>query len=110
MMNLLIVTFSLRNQLKNYEPFYVAIRGNSLNWWHFIEQTMVVSTPLDIAAFCDQLYPHIETTDSLLVAKITPHMFQGWLPLSAWEWLNRVSAEERAATVEHPALPFPPGS
>jgi hypothetical protein len=42
-MKLLLVTFSLRNQSKDYESFFVALRGNALQWWHFIEQTCVVA-------------------------------------------------------------------
>jgi hypothetical protein len=105
-MKVLLVTFSLRNTLKNYDDFFVALRGNALNWWHFIEQTCVVSTYLDADSFARKLYPHIEATDSLLVAEIRPHEFQGWLPRAAWDWLNQVS---RAASSKPPTLPgLPP--
>jgi hypothetical protein len=48
------------------------------------------------------LVPHIETTDSLLVVKVVPHEFQGWLPTAAWQWLSAVSDSGL------PQLPFPP--
>jgi len=91
-MNLLLVTFSLRNATRDYGPFFVALRGNSLQWWHYIEQTCVVVTVFDHDAFAKKLVPHLALNDSLLVAKLTPHEFQGWLPKEAWEWLNTVSA------------------
>jgi hypothetical protein len=91
-MKLLLVTFSLRNSLRDYSDFFVNLRGNALNWWHFIEQTCVVSTRLDANSFAQKLIPYIEKTDSLLVAEIKPHEFQGWLPPAAWEWLNQTSS------------------
>jgi hypothetical protein len=39
--------------------------------------------------FAQQLDPHIETTDRLLVVGITGER-QGWLPEKAWEWLNSI--------------------
>jgi hypothetical protein len=100
-MKLLLLTFSLRNPKKDYEPFFVALRGNALNWWHFIEQTCVVSTEKDANSYAHLLYPHLEKTDSLLVAEIQPFEFQGWLPPAAWDWLNATSA-----TISPPAPPL----
>jgi hypothetical protein len=102
---LLLVTFSLRNRTKDYNPFLVALRGNVLQWWHFIEQTCVVATEHNVQSLTNELLPHIETTDSLLVVELTPHQMQGWLPAVAWEWLNNVS---ETITPKQPALPFSP--
>jgi hypothetical protein len=90
-LRLLLVTFSLRNANKDYTDFFVTLRGNALNWWHFIEQTCVVTTYRDPDALARLLIPHMEKTDSLLVTQITPHQFQGWLPQEAWDWLGDVS-------------------
>lgn len=107
-MKLLLVTFSLRNPLKDYSDFFVALRGNALNWWHFIEQTCVVSTQLDADSFARKLFPYLETTDSLLVTEIQAHQFQGWLPKSAWDWLNQVSTTIAPKNPLLPRLPTPP--
>jgi hypothetical protein len=100
-MNLLLVTFALRNKHRDYEQFFVELRGNSVNWWHFIGQTAVVSSHLDADSFAKKLIQQIETTDSLLVVKVEPHQFQGWLPPQAWDWLNSVSESIK------PTLPSP---
>jgi len=94
-LNLFLVTFSLRNTSKDYNPFFVALRGNALQWWHFIEQSCVVTTNHNVNSYVQQLVPHIEVTDSLLVVEITPYEFQGWLPQQAWDWLNQVSASKK---------------
>ena len=103
-MNLLLVTFSLRNREKDYEPFFVALRGNALQWWHFIEQTCVAYTAYSPDNYAKKLFPFILKTDSLLVVKITPHDFQGWLPKEAWDWLTSTS---NVIQPQYPALPFP---
>ena len=113
-MKLLLVTFSLRNLNKDYNSFFVTVRGNVYNWWHFIEQTIVVSTSFDAESFAHLLYPHLETTDSLLVVEIQPHQFQGWLPKAAWDWLWNTSwkiAEEKkllSSETVPSVLPPPP--
>jgi hypothetical protein len=109
-MRLLLVTFALRNPNKDYSPFFVALRGNALNWWHYIEQTCVVSTQLTADSFAQQLFPHMETTDSVLVTEIQPHKFQGWLPQAAWSWLNDTSnkIESSASRSTLASLPPPP--
>jgi hypothetical protein len=96
MLNLLLVTFSLRNPNKDYSQFLVALRGNAQQWWHFIEQSCVVTTHHDVDSLSKALLPHMEKTDSLLVVEITPHQFQGWLPKEAWDWLTQVSTQKSA--------------
>jgi hypothetical protein len=106
---LLLVTFALRNIEKDYEPFFVALRGNALQWWHFILQTCVVATTYSAGDFATLLTQHIEAADSLLVVEIQPHEFQGWLPKAAWDWLNQVSEVIKPRTALS-ALPPRPSS
>ncbi len=106
--NLLLVTFSLRNPAKNYESFFVALRGNAVQWWHYIEQTSIVATTHDVNEFSRRLYPHMEDTDSLLVVTLplSPDAYNGWLPKDAWAWVNRMSAEiEKSQTSLFPPPP-----
>lgn len=105
-MRILLVTFSLRNTARDYSPFFVALRGNVLQWWHFIEQTCVVFTHHDASNLTKALLPHIEKSDSLLVVQIEPHQFQGWLPQQAWDWLTGVS--EATAPTQRTLPPPPP--
>src|SRR5690242_19808780 len=112
-MNLLLVTFSLRNQLKDYDSFFVTLRGNASQWCHYIEQTFLVRTPYDVQEFCNRLYPHMEKTDSLLVVKMDGAQRQGWLPQEAWDWMNQVQPPKPPAAPQilspvKPLLPPPP--
>ena len=92
-MNLLLVTFSLRDTTHDYSQFFVALPGNSVQWWHFIEQTCVVLTYHSPNQFSENILPYLLKTDSLLVAKIEPYQFQEWLPKGAWNWLHSASSQ-----------------
>ena len=108
-MNFYLVTFSLRNPLRDYDPFFVALRGNVAQWCHYIEQTMIVVTPYSAAELQKRLIPHIEITDALLIVPM-PDATQlaGLLPREAWEWLYGVSQSLRGQQ-GLPAIPAPPG-
>ncbi len=86
-MSVLLITHALNNKLKNYSPFYAAIKGNCDAWWHYFDATWIVSTNHSADEYAKLLYPHMETTDRLLVVQITADK-QGWLPKDAWDWLN----------------------
>ncbi len=90
------MTFSLRNPSRDYSSFLIVLRGSSLQWWHFIEQTCIVTTSLTVAELTNLLLPYIETTDSLLFTEVDPACVsyaRGWLPKEAWDWLRGVAAK-----------------
>jgi hypothetical protein len=106
--NLLLVTFSLRNPAKDYDPFFVALRGNSVQWCHYIEQTMIVSTPYSATDLQKKLVPCIELTDNLLIVPMPDAiLLTGLLPREAWNWLHAVSKVRREESL--PPIPLPPG-
>lgn len=100
-MHLLLVTFALRNQLRDYESFFVTVRGNSVQWCHYIENTILVYTPYPATDFTKKLLPHFEITDSILVVPVTAPL-NGWLPPDAWNWINAIIGGQV------PKLPAPP--
>lgn len=92
--NVLLVTFSLNNPLRNYEQFFVTLRGTSIQWWHYIPQTCIVVTTLNLDELAFRLGAHIEGTDSLLIVPIGPDS-SGQLPMEAWNWINQVTGSNR---------------
>lgn len=108
-LHLLLVTFALRNPNKDYSDFFVSLRGNSINWWHFIEQTTIVTARMNADDFAQKLYPHMEVADSLLVFEVDLSKAQGWLPKMAWDWLvvasDKVSKEKTAEIAVFTPLP-----
>jgi len=96
--NLLLVTFALRNPQRDYDSFFVTLRGNSAQWLHYIDSTIVVYTPYSPDALITRLMPHFERTDSVLIVPITSPI-NGWLPQEAWNWIT-----ERMNTVAQQKL------
>jgi hypothetical protein len=89
MTRVLLVTYTLRNKFKSYDPLFEAIKANSTRWFHYIDSAWVVETILTADQFAHKLYPFIEQPDYLLVVRII-NDHQGWLPKEAWDWLNSI--------------------
>jgi hypothetical protein len=85
--NLLLVTFALRNAQKDYDSFFVTLRGNSAQWLHYIDSTFVVYTPYSPDDLVKRLVPHFEPTDSVIIVPVTSPL-NGWLPKDAWDWIT----------------------
>jgi hypothetical protein len=86
-LSVLIITFAHRSPLTDYGPFFNAIKNNGSQWWHYMDSTWIVVTSYSPTEFAQLLYPHIDSDDRLLVARLSGD-YQGWLPADAWEWLN----------------------
>lgn len=86
-MALLLVTYELNTEGKDYKPFFKAIKDNSNGWWHYLDKTWVSNTSLSADAFARKLFPYITKKDHLLVFKLQKE-HQGWLPEDAWKWFD----------------------
>ena len=93
-MNILLVTFALRNPLKDYDSFFVALRGNAAQWLHYIDSTIIVYTPYSPDELIHRLLPHFEATDSILIVPITLPI-NGWLPPDAWKWITERASQQK---------------
>ncbi len=89
-MPVLLITYTLKNNEKDYSQLFEAIKNNSNGWWHYLKDAWIVNSSLDHQEYADRLYPFIEKTDYFLVVKITKN-YQGWLPKDAWDWLNKLN-------------------
>ena len=89
-MALFFVSYDLRTPDHDYTPFFIALRGAADMWWHFLTNTWLVTTNLDVDVYTQLLMPHITTQDSLLVMEVKG-WGQGWLPREAWDWIRKNS-------------------
>lgn len=89
-MPVLLVSYELKNKARDYTQFFNAIKSNSTTWMHYLGNTWVVESHLNATQYAQKLYPFFETTDFLLVVRITRER-QGWLPKEAWDWFNKVT-------------------
>ena len=68
--------------------------GTIIDWWHYIDNTYIVVTKLDINSIHNIIFPEVPHRN-LFIIEIHPKNFQGWLPKNAWSWLNKYSRTTR---------------
>lgn len=71
-------------------------------WWHFLEDTWLLSTDLDAKGILQKLRPHIDEESNLLIVEAGED-FAGWLPKKAWAWIreHRGQAASKDALSAH---------
>jgi hypothetical protein len=84
---ILIVNYALKNQFKDYEPLFSAIRDCGA-WWHFMDGTWIVSTVYTPQVVSAHLQQFIDTKNDFLLVVQLQKNYEGWLPKDAWNWLN----------------------
>jgi hypothetical protein len=84
----LLITYDLKKPGQNYSALHEAIKECG-DWWHYLESTWIVVTPLNVDQASRALRQHIDTNDRLFVVRLRSYDSRdGWLPQEAWDWLN----------------------
>ena len=86
MYKLFAICYDLKSPLKNYGPFFEAIK-KSQKWWHYLDKTWLVYTNETPEQMAEKLRPHINDNDFFLVIEVRKNS-NGWLPKDAWSWIN----------------------
>ncbi len=87
-MPLLLITYDLKTPNHDYNALFEGIKGNSIAWWHFLENTWLIKTTRDVDSVGRGLLKYITTNDRLLVIDVHG-IGQGWLPTDAWDWIRK---------------------
>ncbi len=80
------VNYDLRAPGRDYAGLYEAIKRCGA-WWHYLGSTWLIDTGLSAQGVWENLAPHIDGKDYVLVIGVTPER-QGWLPEDAWKWIR----------------------
>ncbi len=80
------INYDLKRPGQNYQALHEAIKSCG-DWWHFLDSTWLVDTNLDAQGIWNSLAGHVDKNDILLIIGVTRN-YQGWLPRSAWDWIN----------------------
>lgn len=87
----LLVSYDLKGApAESYEALFEALKANP-GWWHYLESTWLLVTDRTSVQLAEQLRPHLDQNDRLLVIEVVPR-YSGWLPQKAWEWMRRQMA------------------
>lgn len=74
--------------LKDYSPFYSAIKSISGVWWHYLKNSWLVKSDLDAKEIYNAVRMHLHQGDRVLVVEVTEN-YCGWLPSEAWPWIYK---------------------
>lgn len=86
-MRTVLITYDLRTPGKDYGALVEEIKSIGA-WWHYLQSTWIVVTPLEARQVCERLRTRIDSNDHLLVVTIHARDgMDGWLPKAAWDWL-----------------------
>jgi hypothetical protein len=69
-MNTVLIGYDLDGPTKDYVGLAEAIEALG-RWWHHLDSTWIVKTPLSARSVCSRLTPHIGAADKLFVVDIT---------------------------------------
>jgi len=80
------VNYDLKRPGQNYTKVHEAIKSCGA-WWHYLDSTWLIDTSLSAEEVWKRVSPHADTNDNFLIIGVTSD-YQGWLPKSAWDWIN----------------------
>jgi hypothetical protein len=81
------INYDLKKPGRDYSGLYDAIKASGHAWWHYLGSTWLVDTSLNANQIWEQLRPHVDGNDSILIIGVTRD-YSGWLTQEAWDWIN----------------------
>lgn len=85
-MNTILIGYDLNRQGQRYGELIEKIKELGSTWWHCLDSTWIVKTPLDQVQVRDALLPLMDSNDEVLVVNITGDA-------AAWAGLNQECSE-----------------
>lgn len=68
------------------------------SWWRYLRSVWLVDTDMTVDQMTAKLLEHMREEDNLFIIGVQGP-YQGWLPESAWQWLDKAAAERKLTTV-----------
>ena len=78
---------SFNNHLVRERMNYLLNVGYITDWWYYVDNTYLVICTLDANTLCNEIYPYVNR--NCLIVEVKPENAQGWLPMDAWNWINK---------------------
>jgi len=85
-----LITYDLNAEGQDYNLLYEKIKSLG-EWFHPLESVWFLRPLLNILSATDistTLRDDMDNNDSLFVVEISGKDRQGWMPKTAWKWLN----------------------
>lgn len=87
----LLISYEIKNKSRDLTALKDTIKS-AKTWWHHMGNVWIVQTDLSPDDWYKKLVKHIYRDDNLLIIRVN-QSFSGWLPQTAWEWLNKRTYE-----------------
>jgi hypothetical protein len=93
MTKVLLVTYNLTQQGRDYTSLYEALK-TARDWWHYLDSTWLIAVEDSPVDWYCRLAPHMTQADGLLIIEVTQRYY-GALPPDAWSWIaNKVGPRQ----------------
>ena len=88
-MNVYLVTYDLKQPGRDYAPLYDTLK-KAASWWHYLESTWLLASPLTIEQWQQQIRGAIDSNDLFIILRLERGTaYTGWLPQEAWTWMQQ---------------------
>lgn len=88
-MNVYLVTYDLKQSGRNYTPLYEILKS-AVGWWHYLESTWLLASPLPIEEWQQRIRGVIDQNDLFMIIRLDRGtVYTGWLQQKAWEWMRQ---------------------
>lgn len=84
----LLITYDLNKPGQDYTKLYKSIKALG-GWWHHLDSTWIVATPLSPAEAWEKLKGSFDASDHCLIIDVSGDGYSGWLPKKAWDWIKQ---------------------
>lgn len=85
---ILEISYELRRPGQNYDDLYETIK-TAPSWCHPMTSHWFIRTEESVNTWVTRLRNVMDQNDFIFVVNITGQDRQGWMPQSAWDWLNQ---------------------
>lgn len=83
-----LINYDIKTRDTDKSKFINTVKSAD-GWWHHLKDTWIISTDESLDNWNEKLRIILNDNDSLLVVDITGKERNGWLPINAWDWLNK---------------------
>ncbi|ADY20325.1 hypothetical protein P4U05_17105 [Bacillus paranthracis] len=81
-----LISYDLNKSGKKYNELYESLKSYE-HYWHYLDSTWIIKTDETTQQIFEKIKVNLDDDDTLLIIEIKNNK-QGWLPQSAWDYLN----------------------
>ena len=85
---ILLITYDTVDKTKDLSELETAVKQTG-TWWHHISNVWMVQTDEDPNVWSERIKSLLGPSANVLVIRVSKN-YQGWLPKTAWDWLDQV--------------------